>query len=223
MKKLELFIGQFDETVPQKRKIENKPYVGYSVEEDKVVYTELPNLEYIEGTIYDTEAVTDLTEDSVLAEANRGKTGTISITRSINNYGTLTLPFDLYTTIGTPLENCTIQRFVGVEDLGNNQQDLQFESFIPTKEDPMVAGYPYRIYSNGNVVPSPMTFEDVTLKVIRNNECASVTHGNWTITGIITKELLSEGTYMMLADGRLAQGSYSSYMSGLRYYLVKHD
>lgn len=120
MKKLELFIGQFDETVPQKRKIENKPYVGYSVEEDKVVYTELPNLEYIEGTIYDTEAVTDLTEDSVLAEANRGKTGTISITRSINNYGTLTLPFDLYTTTGTPLENCTIQRFVGVEDLGNN-------------------------------------------------------------------------------------------------------
>ena len=43
MKKyLELFKNGFDETVPEKRKVENWPYVGYSPSEGKVVYTVIP-------------------------------------------------------------------------------------------------------------------------------------------------------------------------------------
>lgn len=221
-KYLELFKESFNETINEKCKVENKPYIGYSAGENRVIYTETPVFNYIEGIIYDSEAESDLTENSILSETNRGKKGTIYITRSVNGYGTLTLPFDLYTTVGTPLENCTIQRFVGVEDLGNNKQNLKFESFTPTKEDPMIAGYPYRILSN-NVISSPMVFEGVTLKVIRNDECISITHGDWTITGIITKEYLKAGTYIMLTDGSVIMGYSDSYVGGLRFYLVKSN
>jgi hypothetical protein len=41
-KYLELFINGFDETINEKTKLENKPYIGYSVEESKVVYTVVP-------------------------------------------------------------------------------------------------------------------------------------------------------------------------------------
>ena len=86
----------------------------------------------------------------------------------------------------------------------------------------MIAGYPYRILSD-NAISSPMVFEGVTLKVIRNDECTSITHGDWTITGIITKEYLKAGTYMMLTDGRLTKGYSDGYMGGLRFYLVKSN
>lgn len=41
-KYLEYFEGAFDSTVVDKRKLENKPYVAYSIKESKVVYTEVP-------------------------------------------------------------------------------------------------------------------------------------------------------------------------------------
>lgn len=41
-KYLELFINGFDETITDKIKVENKPYIGYSMEEGKVVYTVIP-------------------------------------------------------------------------------------------------------------------------------------------------------------------------------------
>ena len=43
MKKyLELFINGFDETIADKIKVENKPYIGYSLTEGKLAYTVVP-------------------------------------------------------------------------------------------------------------------------------------------------------------------------------------
>jgi hypothetical protein len=41
-KYLELFINGFDETITDKIKVENKPYIGYSLTEGKLVYTVIP-------------------------------------------------------------------------------------------------------------------------------------------------------------------------------------
>lgn len=41
-KYLELFKGSFDETVSEKQKLENKPYVAYSIADGKLVYTVVP-------------------------------------------------------------------------------------------------------------------------------------------------------------------------------------
>ena len=38
-KYLELFTGSFDESIQEKTKLENRPYVAYSIKEDKAVYT----------------------------------------------------------------------------------------------------------------------------------------------------------------------------------------
>jgi hypothetical protein len=42
-KYLELFRNAFDDSIDAKTKLENKPYIGYSIEEGKVVYTKIPN------------------------------------------------------------------------------------------------------------------------------------------------------------------------------------
>jgi hypothetical protein len=42
-KYLELFRDAFDDSINAKTKPENKPYIGYSIEEGKVVYTKIPN------------------------------------------------------------------------------------------------------------------------------------------------------------------------------------
>ena len=39
---LELFLDSFDESIIEKTKLENKPYVAYSIKEGKVVYTVVP-------------------------------------------------------------------------------------------------------------------------------------------------------------------------------------
>lgn len=44
-KYLELFKNGFDSTVEEKTKVENWPYVGYSPDEDVVVYTVIPEPE----------------------------------------------------------------------------------------------------------------------------------------------------------------------------------
>ena len=41
-KYLELFTGSFDESVQEKTKLENRPYVAYSIKDDKVIYTIVP-------------------------------------------------------------------------------------------------------------------------------------------------------------------------------------
>ena len=41
-KYLELFINGFDETITDKIKVENKPYIGYSLTEGKLAYTVVP-------------------------------------------------------------------------------------------------------------------------------------------------------------------------------------
>lgn len=43
MKYLELFEDGFDSTVNEKIKPENWPYVAYSVQDDEVIYTKIPN------------------------------------------------------------------------------------------------------------------------------------------------------------------------------------
>lgn len=51
-KYLELFTDSFDESIVEKTKPENKPYVAYSTKEGKVIYTIVPNESGIMYTIY---------------------------------------------------------------------------------------------------------------------------------------------------------------------------
>ena len=41
-KYLELFKGSFDESINEKTKLENKPYVAYSIRDKRVIYTIVP-------------------------------------------------------------------------------------------------------------------------------------------------------------------------------------
>ena len=48
----ELFMGSFDESIQEKIKPENKPYVAYSIKDGKVAYTIVPNEDKTMYTVY---------------------------------------------------------------------------------------------------------------------------------------------------------------------------
>ena len=69
-KYLELFINAFDDTIDTKTKPENKPYIGYSIEDDKVIYTISP-----EAIVYDRYVTFTAEEDNSSIGLNQLSTG----------------------------------------------------------------------------------------------------------------------------------------------------
>lgn len=146
---------------------------------------------------------------------------TASVYRPLQSemYNTICLPFNLTTLVGSPYEGASVLKFEGT-NINNGVLELHFNTLNVSEETPLMAGVPYLIKPNNEIVSS-VDFFDVTTPIIENpNEYGGkdVEGGDLTFHGIMnpTSIVANSNILMLVAENRLAEPSADGEMLGLR-------
>ena len=146
---------------------------------------------------------------------------TASVYRPLQSemYNTICLPFNLTTLVGSPYEGASVLKFERT-NINDDVLELHFNTLNVSEETPLMAGVPYLIKPNNEIVSS-VDFFDVTTPIIENpNEYGGkdVEGGDLTFHGIMnpTSIVANSNILMLVAENRLAEPSADGEMLGLR-------
>lgn len=160
------------------------------------------------------------------------------VRRELDNesYSTICLPFDLKSLVGTPYQDASVLKFVGVKKIkenGVNKAELLFEPVTFSVTDYMEAGVPYLIKVTENIQPGTLNYE----KLFKNVTCPKLTGTNayggydveadgFAFHAVMNPSSFSAGktNLFMVADNRLATLYQDADINGLRgYFTVPAD
>ena len=146
---------------------------------------------------------------------------TASVYRPLQSemYNTICLPFNLTTLVGSPYEGASVLKFERT-NINDDVLELHFNTLNVSEGTPLMAGVPYLIKPNNEIVSS-VDFFDVTTPIIENpNEYGGkdVEGGDLTFHGIMnpTSIIANSNILMLVAENRLAEPSADGEMLGLR-------
>ena len=189
-KYLELFKEGFPSDIAERTAIENRPYVGYSIKEKRMVYTDI-EIPFMEIGNYNNK-------EEIIKYA--GKTVNVQVNRTFkanDGYYTLCLPFDLDASeIGKAYQVTSITEYAAGEGL----------NVIFNEVTTIEAGQPYLI------LPKDLTnpiFENVTITYTGEGEKVHAEGAgiNFDMIGVINGGgKTGQGQYWVGANGRFFGG-----------------